>query len=474
LQVWLIVIFTKGLKRAMLPVPLMLVFPLSLGGRLNRCWSLSGLSPLRVYRPRARPLLLIGVYLQSGDAFAAASLLDSVLPWAASLGEDFCVLGDFNLPKTHWPTSSALAAGHLFDADEVAGDPAQLPGTRRNPDGFLTGTVIDYMLHSPALTVRSRVQVQAVADHDLVYYSLKVLGTVVGCGIRKNLVTPFPLAAVGPRAAPCEPHRRAPTYQSFLERRLRRLGRRAAEFTKDGDNQPLFNAIRRDVHALAADFPSLLAQPWGLEPAAQHTFALADQQADHDRAIRLQHWQATTGEDFTRLCQWVRATVPSHSPHRPDADEWTAPLHPQAQAEHAATTWGDLWAPANLPQPEGFAQMRALIGPTAEFPLPSITGAAIFARFKAACDRLADLWAACLQHEAMPQIWKHIRVCLLPKPDGGLRPISIASAAYRTCMTCLLRSCRAWFLSWADRELIGGIPGRHTGQAHDALFSALT
>ncbi|OLP85407.1 LINE-1 retrotransposable element ORF2 protein [Symbiodinium microadriaticum] len=256
------------------------------------------------------------------------------------------------------------------------------------------------------------------------------------------------------------------------------------------------NAIRRDVHALAADFPSLLAQPWGLEPAAQHTFALADQQADHDRAIRLQHWQATTGEDFTRLCQWVRATVPSHSPHRPDADEWTAPLHPQAQAEHAATTWGDLWAPANLPQPEGFAQIRALIGLTAEFPLPSITGAAIFARFKAtakkstgldgwgasaflaagqaACDRLADLWAACLQHEAMPQIWKHIRVCLLPKPDGGLRPISIASAAYRTCMTCLLRSCRAWFLSWADRELIGGIPGRHTGQAHDALFSALT
>ena len=274
------------------------------------------------------------------------------------------------------------------------------------------------------------------------------------------------------------------------------MGRRAAEFTKDGDNQPLFNAIRRDVHALATDFPSLLAQPWGLEPAAQHTFTIAAQQADHDRAIRLQHWQATTGEDFTRLSQWVRATAPSHSPRRPDADEWTAPLHPQAQAEHAATTWGDLWAPANLPQPEGFVQMRALIGPTAKFPLPSITGAAIFARFKAtakkstgldgwgasaflaagqaACDRLADLWAACLQHEAMPQIWKHIRVCLLPKPDGGLRPISIASAAYRTCMTCLLRSCRAWFLSWAGRELIGGIPGRHTGQAHDALFSALT
>ena len=48
--------------------------------------------------------------------------------------------------------------------------------TRRHHDGFLTGTVIDYMLHSPALNVRSRVQVQAVADHDLVYYSLPILG----------------------------------------------------------------------------------------------------------------------------------------------------------------------------------------------------------------------------------------------------------------------------------------------------------
>ena len=40
-------------------------------------------------------------------------------------------------------------------------------------------------------------------------------------------------------------------------------------------------------------------------------------------------------------------------------------------------------------------------------------------------------------------------------------------------MTRLLRSCRAWFLSWVDHALIRGIPGRHTGQAHDALFSAL-
>ena len=512
-------------------------------------WPLSAgrVAALRVYRPRARPLLLIGVYLRASDAFAAASLLDSVLPWAASLGEDFCVLGDFNLPKTHWPTSSALAAGHLFDADEVASDPAQLPGTRRNSDGLLTGTVIDYMLHSPALTVRSRSQVQAVADHDMVFYSLPILGqptrlswpprprlsaappeegTWDRCWSRHSrafddalsagnldaawsslsaclaetvctkLPTRPPEEAVGPRDAPCEPHRRAPTYQSFLERRLRRLGRRAAEFAKDGDNQSLFNAVRRDAHALATDFPSLLAQPWGLEPAAQHAFALADQQADNDRAIRLQHWQATTGEDFTRLCQWVRATVPTHSPHRPDADEWSAPLHPQAQAEHAAATWGDMWAPAHLPQPVGFDQMRALIGPSAEFPLPTVTGHAILARFKAtakkstgldgwgasaflaaglaACDRLADLWAACLEHGTMPQIWKHIRVALLPKPDGTLRPISIASAAYRTCMTCLLRSCRAWFLSWADRELIGSIPGRRTGQAHDALFSSLS
>ena len=501
---------------------------------------------LRVFRPRARPLLLIGVYLHASDAFAAASLLDLVLPWAASSGEDFCVTGDFNLPKSHWPTSYALAAGHLFDADEVVGDPAQLPGTRRNAAGQLTGSVIDYLLHSPALTVCARAQFQAVADHDLVFYSLPVLGQparwswpprprlgpsppVEGAwercwskhdvAFRAALATADldaawalvstclaetvcskpparpPEEACGSRVAPCQPHRTAPTYQGFLERRLRRLSRRAAEFAKDCGNQPLFNAIQRDVSHLSVDFPSLLTQPWGLDQAAQHAIALADQQADKDRSARLQHWQATAGEDFTRLCQWIRATVPTNPPHHPGADDWVSPLHPQEQVEQAAETLRALWAPAVLPQPEGFDQMRALIGSTTEFPLPSISGKAIFARFKAtakkstgldgwgsaafvaagpaASEVLAQLWAACLEFSTMPGIWKHIRVALLPKPDGTLRPISIASAAYRTCMTCLLRACREWFLSWADPELVGGIPGRDMSRTHDALFSSL-
>ena len=67
-------------------------------------------------------------------------------------------------------------------------------------------------------------------------------------------------------------------------------------------------------------------------------------------------------------------------------------------------------------------------------------------------------------------IWMQIRVALLPKPDGGLRPISVASAAYRACMTCLLRECRPWFMSWADEELVGGVPGRDMSLSHDSLF----
>ena len=199
-----------------------------------------------------------------------------------------------------------------------------------------------------------------------------------------------------------------------------------------------------------------------------------------------------------KKCAFIRRhvqQVKAYSAHRPEQDDWTAPLHPQTQAEQARSTWADLWAPAQLPAPEGFDQLRHLVGPAAEFPLPSVSGSALHSRFKAtakkstgldgwgaaafvtvgpsAAEVLAQLWAACLQHEALPRIWKQIRVALLPKTDGGLRPISVASAAYRSCMTCLLRACRSWFLSWADPELVGGIPGRAMAQTHDALFSSL-
>ncbi|CAE7317126.1 unnamed protein product [Symbiodinium sp. CCMP2592] len=480
---------------------------------------------LRVFRPRARPLLTVGVYLHASDATSAATLLDTVLPWAASLGEDFCVMGDFNLSKSHWPTSSLLASGQVYDADTVIGDPSSLPGTRRNAKGHLTGSVLDYMLHSPSVHVRARGQERAVADHDLVYYSLPMLGlparltwpprprltshpppadawtsawprfrltfeaaldsgdlnaawaalsaclAEVVCD-RKPAIAPD--QARGPRARPCEPHLKAPTYQSILERRLRRLGRRALEFATDVGNQPLFQALLRSVMDLGQVFPELHSLPWGTPEAAHSVFQLAETQAALDKDTRLQHWRATTGEDFAKLCQWVRST-----------------LHVDA----ARTVWKELWAPTALPEPEGFDRLRQLVGVTTEFPLPTVTGASLFARFKAtlkrstgldgwgaaafvsaglgSCEALALFWAACLQHGGLPAIWMQIRVALLPKADGGLRPISVASAAYRACMTCLLRECRPWFMSWADEELVGGVPGRDMSLSHDSLFSSL-
>ena len=67
------------------------------------------------------------------------------------------------------------------------------------------------------------------------------------------------------------------------------------------------------------------------------------------------------------------------------------PLHPQHQAEAARNVWKDLWAPTQLPEPEGFEQLRQLVAPTAEYPLPTVTRAALFARFKATLKRSTGL-----------------------------------------------------------------------------------
>ena len=267
-------------------------------------------SALRVFRPQQRPLLLVNVYLHAYDAFLAASLLQEVMHWAVGLGEHFCITGDFNIPKCHWPTADALASGALYDADCAAGDPESLPGTHRNPDGVLTGYVIDYMLHVPAVHVFRRDQRPAVADHDLVSYDIQVAALPEQyCWPAKPCV--LPTAEISDEIwrgawAPCEAgfksalqqqdvtrawgilsgcfavlltkrgawtpptqpksrescaHRRAPTFQSLTERQLRRLARRAHEFTTCNANARLVSAIDRSVRELVSNFSSLAAQP---------------------------------------------------------------------------------------------------------------------------------------------------------------------------------------------------------------------
>ena len=501
---------------------------------------------LRLHRHQARPLLFISVYLQASDACEAASLLDKVFAWAASLGEEWCIAGDFNLLKSHWPTSYALASGSLYDADAVAGDPSNLPGTRRNEQGKLTGRVIDYMLHCPALHVLQREQHRGVADHDLVTYSVQmcaqeacyswprrpavvrtatpsedewaaaweVHGPAFEQGLRDNdvdsawaaLSAAFVtlLGRSGSTAAPHDsrapvqslptPQPRAPTFQSISERRLRRLFRRAGELVRNGPQPDLLRNLRRDVRDLAPDFPALLHQDWGTAEAAQNVLQIANEVASQDAAYRVQTWKARVTEDTSRLARWIKGQTPDDPPHDAATLPWTAPVHPQLQAQQERDRWHALWCPpdADRPDMDSFARLRRFVPPSVPFSLPQLTAEMLSHQAKkaakrapgldgwaasslsllgdAAFQKLAALWRAILRIGVVPAAWKHVKITLIAKPDRSWRPLAIASIAYRLGMACLIKACRPWFDTWADPELLGGVAGRSIHDLHADLF----
>ncbi|CAE7366489.1 unnamed protein product, partial [Symbiodinium sp. KB8] len=64
-----------------------------------------------------------------------------------------------------------------------------------------------------------------------------------------------------------------------------------------------------------------------------------------------------------------------------------------------------------------------------------------------------------------------VRVALLPKPDGGRRPLAVASALWRVLATVVVRKLRSWTLSWVPAELIGSVPGRSCADLHASFAS---
>ena len=254
----------------------------------RHCWFLKSLKGIedfafKVYRPRQRPLLLINVYLHANDLSQAKHLLLSIFEWVAELGEEALILGDFNMERHVWPISTALATGKWYSCDEqVCGD--QLgTGTHRNSNNKYTGRVIDFGLATPRVLITDRTQNVGVADHDAVVYDIAVLDRpsavwrlpageplleapipedmwenawqqvdndfhkcltegeiqqawVILSNCAERLMHPKGKASRAERSGPQQmaspPSSKAPTFQTLLERKLRRFARRVQEFQR--------------------------------------------------------------------------------------------------------------------------------------------------------------------------------------------------------------------------------------------------
>ena len=491
----------------------------------------------KVHRPSCRPYLL--AYLPAASVTEAGYLAAFLIEWLKASGEDFAVLGDFNLEVSRWPLSSACSSGALVCWDDL--HVLESRGTHRDSEGELTGYTIDFGLGTRGLVTLGRVQMRGPADHDLVAYDLQVAKRPVlhtwtryrplspteavaawqsaWAGVAEHFAQCLAAGRVDaawqalsgaaeialarddkgqycPRAALGGPRQvaahsgKAPSFQSLAERRLRRLARRAAELAK----QPTNTELARRILAAKRDFAEVWPQvPLGTAAAAQHFQNAADAVANACRDRRIARWKREIQEDASKLTAWISQAVPVEDP--PEHQQVSDP-DPGAQAKEWAEVWRQQWCPETIPTIEPVAKLCAGIGaPAAEWELPPTSPTALQARAKQSRKRaegldgwrpahfaglgfsffqaLGLLWDVCLRDQALPQAWKQVRVCLIPKAAGGRRPLSVATAAWRLCMAVTMRSLRGWVRSWIPDELCGGVPDASIHTVHSALFQDL-
>ena len=302
---------------------------------------------IKVARAAQRPLLAMCVYMPARDRVQGNSVAAEVVQWARNTGEEFVLLGDWNRPEDTYPLAGYLAKGTVWTMD---GEQLWRDGTFRRA-GKLT-THIDYGLASPRLLVDGRTQHLGVADHDLVTYQLRAFPEedsrrLVAAEpadwdtIWTHFAADFDEAVINSdldqawqllsqaaedamadqegraaqlRALPGRPvaqerhQTRTKELQTLLERRLRRVARRASEATKNG-NERLREKLTRDLIPLAAVLPDL-PQVVGYDNIANYLNGKADEEAQRARAARIRRWKHDIQEDIGAMAKWItsRAT----------------------------------------------------------------------------------------------------------------------------------------------------------------------
>ena len=62
-------------------------------------------------------------------------------------------------------------------------------------------------------------------------------------------------------------------------------------------------------------------------------------------------------------------------------------------------------------------------------------------------------------------------MCLIPKPSGDLRPLTVTSVLWRLGTRSLVQQLRPWLLTWLDHHTLGGVFGSGVLDAHLMLHA---
>ena len=294
----------------------------------------------------------------------------------------------------------------------------------------------------------------------------------------------------GPQQIASPPSSKAPSLQTVKERKLRRFARRVVEYQKNPLPQLEKKLVRDGPHLhhslalFSLDDPRLVGT----------VLELANSEAMAASKLRLEAWKDCVQENPNKLGKWVKQMPPAC----PTAN-FDGPILPADRAKCAALDWERHWNPESLPDMNQVDQLCSQLGSSTDS-LPDdciqVSGSelarvALKAKDKAPgmdawtalhlCnlpisfwDQVGVLWDACLRHGRVPVMWKEVRIALLPKATGGMRPLAIVTVLWRICMSATLRKLRAWIADWACPELFGALPGKGIMEVHERFYEAVS
>ena len=489
---------------------------------------------VRVHRPGLRPFFCANLYLHASDRRLANQLGRSLFEAIATCEKDAMFIGDWNCTPEEEPACSVLRSGRLHLADAVAGIEAVNAPTRTNgrhidfalhtvrlvpharnefagvADHFLITYDFNvtqlgpfYRVASPRALSRSSVvssdEWNASFSRDAFEQFLRDADVQAAWNMLSDhaelLLRPLPgrrrSTIPSPTQVPKQ-YTKVERLQSVLERRLRRILRRIEEMRKPHASWRLQVKIQQGLLYLQKHFPELS----GIELVGpQLSEVLEDclqKEIAASREARLQAWRKLMDEDEASVIRWVKG-ADSHFVFA--TSEPNVPVHPQEKAEFFADSWSKIWqanadfndgaiAPfLNWIPPGGFACSQ-----------PSINAGNLLSITKKSVGTahgpdgwkgdhwallpmeffqdLANLWHVVLRSSNVPKQWLDVRCVLIPK-DVGLRPISVASLAWRTGIGVLAQQLAHWIQSWAPEELVGGVKGRSAATVHEQLHTVI-
>eukprot|EP00435_Cladocopium_sp_Y103_P050304 s881_g15.t1 len=318
------------------------------------------------------------------------------------------------------------------------------------------------------------------------------------CGVQRS-------ADWRPTRATCG-HKAASSLEPFVLRQVRRLHRQILQLTRQPEALGLREAIQKASARLGKRFPELSSlAAWNAEFFADTVASLLEALEADLHSARWVAWKSSLADNFRKQTTWVRKRADAQLAEEAAclAEPASAPvvitaIGPVQQLEEACHFWLQQWSGSagldpsdirfqdllhSLPQRQSECDVtfsgRRLLGIVKGMCHkacgPDAWSASQLATLPMVWwDAVASLWSLVYSCGSIPRRWVEAKVVLLPKRDGGFRPLSIVSILWRAGSKLIMKNLKPWILSWADKRLLGGIPERSLCDAHVNIAQLLT